>query len=172
MGRRLVGEEVVVDGWLVGEGVYVGKGGEKKGARTEVVGQAGYGARHVCLRCLLRPPVLQVAVPADDGEARAEGGVEARGADDSVDLENLARFELDTLRHKPFDPGSPYVDIRFCQGLEIAVPGGHSPCPERVVRYEHLAEVLVPSEHGRHVLSDFCSREGLDGALCEDLEAC
>lgn len=147
-----------------------GNGG--RGLRTEVVWQAGYGARHVCLGCLLRPPVLEVAVPADDGEARTEGGVEARGADDGVDFEDLARFKLDALRHEPLDPRSPYVDVGFCQGLEVAVPRGHSPCPEWVVGYEHLAELLVPSEHGRHVLGDLCARKGLYGALCEDLAAC
>jgi hypothetical protein len=49
------------------------------------------------------------------------------------------------------------------------VPRGHSPGAQGEVGDECLAELLVPSEHERHVFGDLGARKRLYGALGEDL---
>ena len=142
------------------------------GDRTEIVGHTVHGTRHVCLGRLLLPPVLQVAVPPNDGEARAKRRVEPRRADDGVHLEHLTRLELDALGHEPLNLGPPDLHVGLGQGLQVAVAGRHPPGPEREVGDERLAELRVAPEHERHVFRDLGARKGLYGALCEDLVGC
>ena len=153
------------EGWEAGrEG---GRG--KRMVRTKIVWQAGHGAGHVRLGRLPRPEVLQVPVAADDGEPRAEARVEARGADDGVDPEDLARLELDALGHEPPDLGPPDLDVGLRQGAQVSVARRQPPRPQREVGNQRLAERLVALEHRRHVFRHLGSRKGLRRAVRENL---
>jgi hypothetical protein len=73
---------------------------------------------------------LQVAVAADDGEARAEGSVEAGGADDGVNFEDLAGVELDAFADEAFDARFSDIDVGFSEGVEVPLAWGHSPATQ------------------------------------------
>lgn len=125
------------------EGKWCGKGGC---GLTEVIRHARERAGHVAFRRVRLHRVLDVAVSSHDGEPRREGVVEARGADDSVQLDDLARLELDALGYDAGDAFCDHFHIRLSQSLQVTRSRRDSATSQGEIRDEGFAELLVAAE--------------------------
>lgn len=112
----------------------------------EVVGDLGEGDGEVC-RCWrgwggCRPAFSHVLAVDDDGHARRVGCVEARGADDYVNLV-LVSFGVDeSSGGYPLQLGRVHCRLLAAKRFEIAVAGCWSTATDEKIRWHDFLEEL------------------------------
>lgn len=103
---------------------------------TKVVRHAGERNRHVPFGGLRPHAVLDVAVSAYDGEARDKGVVEPSGADDGIELDDLARFQLYALSHHAAYTLCDDFRVGGSESFQVARGGCYAAGAERELRYQ------------------------------------
>lgn len=119
----------------------------RRAALHHEVGHVGHGEAEVRARRLIAPQGGERdAVLADDGEARPEGHVEARGADDRVRFAQDAVAADDAVGHDLGDGREVDADVWLLDGVEVAFSRRDASAADGEVRgetYERSPLVVI-----------------------------
>jgi hypothetical protein len=133
----------------------------------EVVGEVGGGEAEV-RAWFFSPCILEVgARGVDDREARLEGGVEARGADEYVDGVFGTVVAQGAARGDGVDFAVNGLDVGFAEGFEVADAGSEAAASDVPIRDQALFEVGVIKLRG-HLLAEVGFGLSVDVGVLEE----
>ena len=95
---------------------------------TDVVREIWHRHREISGRSFF-PLITKVdSVSPNDWEARFPGNIETSSADDGVEINDLATFQLNSLRYNPLDTFKDDSDVFLSQCFQISYSWGGSSC--------------------------------------------